>query len=111
MVLYSCVPFKMKSKAVANVHSAATVELQTISWPETLFAQSQCERSRLVLLSSHHRRHALFIFHKHCHLTVPAAQHAAVIDVGRPWEEGEKTAGKPQFEKNRRAMMEEKWPW
>lgn len=101
-------PLKFKKKA--NVQSDAAVELQTISWPEALFAQSQSEGSRLVLLPSHHRRHSLFIFHKHGHLAVPAAQHAAVVDVGRPWETGEWTASKHQSGKNWRHKAE-LWEW
>lgn len=56
-----------------------------LSWPETLFAQSQSERSSLILLPSHDWRHPLFILHKHCQLAISAAQHAAVVDVGWSW--------------------------
>lgn len=82
----------LKKCSQSHISRMLFQELYTMSWPETLFAQGQREGSCLVLLSSHHRQHPLFIFYKHCHLAVPAAQHAAVIDVGWPWDTDEKNS-------------------
>lgn len=63
-------------------HSSRYMQLPwVISRPETLFAQSQCEGSCLVLLASHDGWHSIFIFHKYRHLTVSVAQHASVVYV------------------------------
>ena len=54
--------------------------------PEALFAQGQGEGSGLVLLPIHDGGDPILVLHQHRQLTVPQAQHAAVVDVGRAWD-------------------------
>ena len=51
--------------------------------PEALLAQGQGERPGLVLLPVHEGGNPVLVLHQHRQFTVPLAQHAAVVDVGR----------------------------
>lgn len=53
--------------------------------PEAAQAQGLRELPGAVLLPVHHRGHGLGVLHDDGHFTVPLAQHAAVVDVGRSW--------------------------